>query len=106
MDRRNVSSAFISGLVTSPLVNTLFPILVSIFFENSASLPFLTKWILRAVPLVLLLVIFMAVIDSPESFVASLLGLLFSLLVFGSIGIVGLVTMVAIYVVVAMRIRN
>lgn len=106
MNEEKVVGAFFSGLVTSPLVNTLFPIIVSLYFDNSASLPFLTKWILRMTPFVLLLVLFMAVIDSTESFVAGVLGLLFSIVVFGGIGISGLVTMVAILAVAAVKIRN
>ncbi|WP_224448648.1 hypothetical protein [Haloprofundus salilacus] len=106
MDREKVVAAFFSGLATSPLVNTLFPIIVSLNFDNSASLPFLTKWVLRMIPFVLLLVLFMAVIDSTESFVAGVLGLMFSIAVFDGIGVSGLVTMVAVLTVAAVKIRN
>ena len=106
MDIGKIVGAFVSGLATSPLVNALFPITVSMVFTNSESLPFLTKWLFRALPFFILLMLFLMVIDSSESFVAGVLGLVFSIVVFGSIGIVGLVVMVAIFVVVAVKLSQ
>lgn len=106
MDSEEIVGAFFSGLVTSPLINTLFPIIVSMTITNSESLPFFTKWLLRMLPFVLLLVLFFTIIDSIESFVAGILGVVFSIAVFGGIGIVGMVTITACFVVVAAKISQ
>lgn len=105
IDWDEIGGAFISGLVSSPLINALFPFIVSLYFENSQSFPFLTKWLLRLIPFVILLVLFLAVIDSVESFIAGVIGLIFSILVFGSIGVSGIVVMVTIFVFAVIKIR-
>lgn len=104
MDPEEVYEGFVAGLIISLFTNTLFPFILSSTVENTESLPLYIRILFLLLPLSIPVVVALLVLQSKESLVAGVIGVLFSVFALQAAGISELVVAVAIIGYIAYKV--
>jgi len=106
MDFDELWGFFIGGVIIGILVNSFFPFLLSLTIQNTSSLSLPLRAIFLLIPLLFLAFPVITTLDSIESFIAGIFGVLFSIFVLRSIGVTEVVLTVAIVIVIILWIHD